>query len=69
MAGQPGPAKGRPGRKLVPAIYVFVISRPEDVDARYKRGHDDLKQSRTSVARPFLSSRALKYQTRRHRDL
>jgi len=26
---------------LVPAIHVFVVARPEDVDARDKRGHDD----------------------------
>jgi hypothetical protein len=26
---------------LVPAIHVFVIGKPEDVDARYKRGPDD----------------------------
>jgi hypothetical protein len=26
---------------LVPAIHVFVVARPEDVDARDERGHDD----------------------------
>ena len=26
---------------LVPAIHVFVIARPKDVDARDRRGHDE----------------------------
>ena len=26
---------------LVPAIHVFAVARPQDVDARDKRGHDD----------------------------
>jgi hypothetical protein len=25
---------------LVPAIHVFAVARPQDVDARDKRGHD-----------------------------
>ena len=25
---------------LVPAIHVFVVARPQDVDARHKAGHD-----------------------------
>jgi len=31
---------------LVPAIHVFVIPLPEDVDARDKRGHDVSKRHR-----------------------
>ena len=27
MAGQPGPAFGRPGRKLVPAIHDFILGQ------------------------------------------
>ena len=26
---------------LVPAIHVFAVARPQDVDARHKAGHDD----------------------------
>jgi hypothetical protein len=26
---------------LVPAIHVFVVAQPEDVDALNERGHDD----------------------------
>jgi hypothetical protein len=26
---------------LVPAIYVFVTARKEDMDARHKAGHDE----------------------------
>ena len=25
---------------LVPAIHVFVVSKPQDVDARHRAGHD-----------------------------
>jgi hypothetical protein len=27
---------------LVPAIHVFVVERVQDVDARLRRGHDEL---------------------------
>jgi hypothetical protein len=37
IAGQPGPAFGRRGRKLDPAIYLF-----RKMDARIKSAHDDL---------------------------
>jgi len=29
---------------LVPAIYVFLVAPPQDVDARHKAGHDELSQ-------------------------
>jgi hypothetical protein len=28
---------------LVPAIHVFTASRKQDVDARHKAGHDEIK--------------------------
>jgi hypothetical protein len=39
MPGHPGPAFGRPERKLVPGIHAFLSS--QGVDGRDKRGHDD----------------------------
>jgi hypothetical protein len=41
MAGHSRPKDGVLSHAYVPAIHVFVIARPEDVDARDKRGHDD----------------------------
>ena len=30
---------------LVPAIHVFLVAAPEDVDARDKRGHDGFEDA------------------------
>jgi hypothetical protein len=36
---------------LVPAIHVFQFSRPKDVDARHKAGHDATEFSEIDLAR------------------
>jgi len=41
MPGHPGPAIGRPERKLVPGIHVLIRRRVHDVDGRDKSGHDE----------------------------
>jgi len=40
MAGHSRPKDGVLSHAYVPAIHVFDVARPQDVDARDKRGHD-----------------------------
>ena len=40
---------------LVPAIHVFAVARPQDVDARDKRGHDGREAVRFNSSWPGLS--------------
>ncbi len=50
MPGQPGPAFGRPGYKLVPGIYVFLFWCMQGVDGRDKPGHDKREDGGVSLA-------------------
>jgi hypothetical protein len=40
MAGHSRSKNGVASLAYVPAIHVFLAERPQDVDARDKRGHD-----------------------------
>jgi len=41
---------------LVPAIHVFGVARPQDVDARDKRGHDGREAVRFNSSWPGLNA-------------
>ncbi|MGB6586817.1 MAG: hypothetical protein WBE93_12730, partial [Pseudolabrys sp.] len=44
MAGHSRPKDGVLSHAYVPAIHVFAVARPQDVDARHKAGHDDERE-------------------------
>jgi hypothetical protein len=48
MAGHSRPKDGVASLAYVPAIHVFLLRSPQDVDARHKVGHDGEKSPRAS---------------------